>query len=252
MRLLRTLALLVSLPACASAPAAPPPIAPAPKPSPIALEVAFLYSPGTRRPQLHEDCDAWYNRVPPSVVDVARGFGARIVYVCPRATDGAERGSYIGKRRAEIEAAIDVELAKGTRPSRLFLVGHSAGAWSQLMLMDQVGKKFNAAILFAPACCGPRSERDEYPAWLNEVQPAQIQTMLRAPTMRALVIAYPDDAFNRPEELGFLRDRYPGKVELWATSCNKGHLTHLRDCHVDDTRRRIFDYVVSRVVEAER
>ncbi len=250
MDLRRALALLLALSACATAPSPP---APPPRPdAPVAsAEVVFLYSPGTRRPRDREDCSAGFNQVPTSVADAARELGARIVYVCPQATDGGVRGSYIAKRAAEIEAALDAQLARGTAPSRLFLVGHSAGAWSSLMLMGRLGEKFNAAILFAPACCGPRSERDVYPAWLAEVQPAQVQQMLRARAMAALVIAYADDPFNRPEELRFLPETYPAGVELWPVSCHQGHLTLLRDCQLDVTRRRIVDYVRSRTVASE-
>lgn len=206
-----------------------------------------MYSPGTRRPQEREDCTTWWNQVPASVTAAARDLGARVEYLCPRATDDGVRGSYIGKRRAEIEAALDAQIARGAAPSHIFLVGHSAGAWSSLMLMGEIGRKFNAAILFAPACCGPRSERDVYPEWLAEVQPAQIRQMLRAPSMAALVFAYPDDAFNRPDDLGFLANAYPRTVELMVSACNRGHSTHVRDCQTDMTRRRIVDYVRSRI-----
>ena len=36
------------------------------------------------------------------------------------------------------------------------------------MMMDEVEKKFNSAIVFAPAFAGPRSETNKYPQWRKD------------------------------------------------------------------------------------
>ena len=43
------------------------------------------------------------------------------------------------------------------------------------MLMSKVDSKFNSAIVFAPACCGPRHEINKYPKWRKEIRPKQVK-----------------------------------------------------------------------------
>ena len=60
-------------------------------------------------------------------------------------------GSYIDKRKREINKVLDQLISVGIKPENIFLTGYSAGGWTSLMMMDQVEKKFNSAIVFAPA-----------------------------------------------------------------------------------------------------
>ena len=205
-----------------------------------------VYSHGTVRPQIIEDCGRWFNAVPDSVLALEKSSGTHIYFLCSGATDDGIQGSYIYGRAREIETTLDKLIAAGVPPRNIFLAGHSAGGWASLMMMKNAGRKFNAAIVFAPACCGPRSEASIYPAWRGQVRPSQVREMLDVERIDALVFGYDDDRFNRPEDLRFLTDAFPRSVKLFGYFCGSGHKTHLRDCQLTKTTRLIRDYIRDR------
>ena len=117
-----------------------------------------------------------------------------------------------------------------------------------MMLMNKAGRKFNAVIGFAPACCYPRSSEGKYPYdyWRKVVRPFQKSVMTAARRFEALVFAYPDDPFNRPDDLAFLTDAYPEGVWLFSQSCGEGHMTTLKDCRQAETTKVIRHYIAHR------
>jgi hypothetical protein len=115
------------------------------------------------------------------------------------------------------------------------------------MFMRSHAGKVNAAILFAPACCGRRSEIDKYPVWLRKIQPAQIAQLVAGQTINALVFAYSDDAFNRPADLAFLTRAFPGSVTMVTESCGRGHNTLRSDCMLAATSQTIKTYIADRL-----
>lgn len=205
-----------------------------------------VYSHGTVRPQVRESCGRWFNAVPDSLLALEKSSAARIYFLCSGATDGGVRGSYISARAREIDTTLDELIAVGVSPRNIFLAGHSAGGWTSLMMVTNAGHKFNAVIAFAPTCCGPRSERLIYPAWRREVRPSQVRKILDVERIEALVFGYDDDRFNRPEELRFLTEAFPGSVKLIGYDCGEGHNTHLKDCRSTETTRLIRDYIRDR------
>lgn len=221
-------------------------------------KVVVIYSHGTRRPQHVEDCSKSANRVPRSLMDglgARRDGGALVYYLCSAATEQTTRttaGEYIYKRMAEVERTLDQLAAAGIDPKRIFLAGHSAGGWTSLMMGRQAGKKFNAVVAFAPAFAGPRNETEKYPWWRKVARPKQIAEMTKPPRLEALVFAYEEDPFNRPEDLAFLTKRYPQSVRLVGYACplvKRKHLTHVEDCREDRTAATIRDYVKRRLGE---
>ena len=110
------------------------------------------------------------------------------------------------------------------------------------MMMDEVEKKFNSAIVFAPAFAGPRSETNKYPHWRKVERPRQVKKMTEVKAVKALIFAYEDDTFNRPEELNFLKEKYPDTVELIGYKCGKGHGTAHNDCKLSKTKKIIENY----------
>lgn len=221
-------------------------------------KVVVVYSHGTRRPQHVEDCSKSSNRVPRSLMEglgARRDGGALIYYLCSGASERTTRttaGEYIYKRMAEVERTLDQLAAAGVDPKRIFLAGHSAGGWTSLMMGRTAAKKFNAVIAFAPAFAGPRNETEQYPWWRKVARPKQIEEMLKPPRLEALVFAYEEDPFNRPEDLAFLTKRYPQSVKLVGYACplvKRKHLTHVEDCREDRTAATILDYVKRRLGE---
>ena len=110
------------------------------------------------------------------------------------------------------------------------------------MMMDQVEKKFNSAIVFAPAFAGPRSETNKYPHWRKVERPRQVKKMTMVKTVKALIFAYEDDGFNRPKELNFLKEKYPTSIELIGYKCGSGHSTVDKDCKIKKTKEIIKNY----------
>ncbi|MEM9603117.1 MAG: alpha/beta hydrolase [Pseudomonadota bacterium] len=216
-----------------------------------ASKTVIIYSHGTTRPQRREDCGAFWNRVPPSLLSV-QSETTLIYYLCSAVTEppgAAFAGQYVDDRLAEVERTLDDMIDAGVAPQRLFLAGHSAGGWVALMAASAFPAKFNAAIAYAPAFAGRRSEAAAFPWWRGEVRPRQVVRMLSAPALSALVFAYEGDPFNRPEDLQFLADAFPSTVTMVAYGCanlNK-HLVHLNDCREAETAARAAAFLADRV-----
>ena len=208
--------------------------------------IVIIYNHGTRNPRKKENCNASYNQVPGSLKEI-ESKRLLIYFLCSNATEGEgsnHAGNQVYARMYEIEQALDQLLEQGIQPQHIFLSGHSKGAWSSLMLMNQVDKKFNAAILFAPALANRRSQQT-HPWWRNDVRPRQIKQMLKAQKIDALIFAYQDDNYNRPQDLHFLTDQYPHSVEIIGYRCayEYTHNTHLHDCQQSQTSKLIQNYI---------
>ena len=101
-------------------------------------------------------------------------------------------------------------------------------------------------IGFAPECCGRRDLEASYPRWRTKVRPRQIEQMLAADRIDALLFAYEDDIYNRPAELEFLPAAFPESVQLIGYDCAGGHNTHIDDCRAEDTGALIRRYIRER------
>jgi len=202
----------------------------------------IIYSHGTTSPQKKEDCTKSYNQIPKSLKILKDNENTYFYYLCSKATDVIKEGSYIFQRKKEIRQILNQLIAADVKPENIFLSGHSAGGWASLMMMDEVGRKFNSAVVFAPAFAGPRSEINKYPIWRKEVRPRQVKQMTQAKVIQALIFAYKDDEFNRPKELNFLVEKYPNTVELVGYNCGEGHNTSHNDCRLSKTKKKIKAY----------
>ena len=202
----------------------------------------IIFSHGTNRPQKKENCTKSWNKIPSSLRILKKFDNTYFYYLCSKAIDAGTTGSYIYKRKKEINKVLDQLIKKGVNPQNIFLTGYSAGGWTSLMMMDQVGKKFNSAIVFAPAFAGPRSETNKYPHWRKVERPRQVKKMTEVNAVKALIFAYEDDGFNRPKELNFLKEKYPNSVKLVGYKCGKGHYTIDDDCQINKTKKIIKNY----------
>lgn len=212
--------------------------------------IVVVYNHGTRNPRKKERCQSSYNRVPDSLAELANDR-LIIYYLCSNATEGPapnQAGNQVYARVREIEQTMDKLIAQGIAAEHIFLAGHSKGAWSSLMLMNQVNKKFNAAILFAPALAN-RKSMEKYPWWRGEVRTRQIRQMLRAQKIKALIFAYYDDEYNRPQDLKFLVDHDPDSVVIIRYRCDYQytHNTHLHDCRHQQTKKTISQYIQQQI-----
>ena len=42
----------------------------------------------------------------------------------------------------------------------------------------------------------------------------------------------------------FLTNKYPSSIELIGYSCENGHLTHIKDCKLEDTKNKIWTWLL--------
>jgi len=228
-------------------------------PSPSSQQRVIIYNHGISRPQHVEPCYLAYNQ-PPKSLTALRDNKTLVYRLCSTSTEApaiSAAGKQVYLRKIEINYAIDAFLSRGVQPKHLFLAGHSNGAWASLMMMSDVNERFNGVIAFAPAFAGRRDEVNIAPWWRNTVRPNQIEDMLGAPTMDALVFAYENDAYNRPQDLLFLKDRYPfknkadksGGVDLITYDCglHNAHVTYRNDCRLTETTTRIRSFVNNQI-----
>jgi Phospholipase/Carboxylesterase. len=163
--------------------------------------------------------------------------------LCSKSTDGNKPGSYIEKRVNEIDKVLDQLLDKGIKPKNIFLSGVSAGGWSSLMLMPKVGKKFNSAMVLAPAGWGTRDEINKYPVWRKEIRPRQGKQKKEAEIIKALIFAYEEEKFNRTKELMFLKEKSPETVNIIAYKGGEGHSTYRKEGRINETKKIIKKYM---------
>lgn len=214
-------------------------------------QTVVIYNHGTTRPQRRENCAAYFNR-PPDTLLALRTDGILVFKLCSTATERpgrVEAGSYIYRRMAENEAVIRRLRRAGVPANRIFVAGHSAGGWTALMLKARQPALFNAAIAFAPAFAGRRTGPGSSRHWRDVVRPAQIAEMKRAKSLPALVFAYTDDPFNRPGDLAFLETGFGGSVQLVGYDCETGrkHLIHHYDCKATETTKRMRAFIARRI-----
>ena len=210
----------------------------------------IIYSHGTTDSWYKENCGLFYNAVPDTLLSLEKSKNTYIYYLCSKVKGkrGDQTCPYIYERANEITEVLDQLLALGVVSGNLFLAGHSAGGWSSLMAMETVGQKFNAAIVFAPAFGGKRSQ--QHPCRTDE-RPRVVRELSEFLRIEALVFAYEKDPYNRLQELEFLVKAFPDSVQIIQSACNLGivktdHLTHLYDCRAVETARLIQEYVKDR------
>lgn len=213
--------------------------------------VILIYSHGTTNSSKREHCGAFWNRIPNSILALQRE-DVLVYFLCSKVVEptwSSPVGHYVYQRLEEIEHTVDELIALGVSPQRIFLAGHSAGGWVSLMAASKFPEKVNAVVAFAPAFAGKRANEQSDPRWRRESRPRQIEDMLQAIEINALVFAYQDDPYNRPSDLAFLSNKYPDTVTLIGYKCHNfsDHIVHLNDCREAETTSLIHQFVDARL-----
>ena len=177
-------------------------------PSPKAKAVVvFLH--GSFIEKLDDTCDPNGEASGFSVPEVIRQLagtevaGLEVVVFAP--CDG--RATHLGdplkidQRVTAIEQTLEALGRAGIDPSRIVLVGHSAGGWAALLHEKRHPGSVNSVIAFAPAFAGKKRWRPDIWQRRHDEQAAEIESADRIP---ALVFAFDNDAYNTPDDLGFL------------------------------------------------
>jgi pimeloyl-ACP methyl ester carboxylesterase len=107
----------------------------------------------------------------------------------------------IDQRVAAIEQTLHELASAGVDPSRIFLVGQSAGGWAALLHQKRYPGSVNGVVAFAPAFAGKKRWRPDIWQQRHDTQRAEIMS---AKHIAALVFAFDNDAYNSPDDLAFL------------------------------------------------
>ena len=110
------------------------------------------------------------------------------------------------------------------------------------------GSVFNAIVAFAPAFAGPRHEEAQFPIWRQQYAPRQIAYLRQAKRIDALILAYSDDIYDRPQDLAPL-EAIPGVRLVAFDACNAGHGTTYTECFRSGARAEIEDYMKERLAQ---
>jgi pimeloyl-ACP methyl ester carboxylesterase len=107
----------------------------------------------------------------------------------------------IDQRVAAIKQTLQELSSAGVDPSRIFLIGQSAGGWAALLHQKRYPGSANAVVAFAPAFAGKKRWRPDIWQQRHDTQSAEIMS---AKHIAALVFAFDNDVYNSPEDLAFL------------------------------------------------
>lgn len=169
--------------------------------------VVFLH--GSSIEKMDDACDPNGESPGFSVPEVIRQLagtevaGLELVVFAPcdgRATNLGEPLK-IEQRVSAIEQTLQGLGRAGVDPSRIFLVGQSAGGWAALLHEKRHPGSVNSVVAFAPAFAGKKRSRTDIWQRRHDEQSAEIASAKR---MSALVFAFENDAYNPPEDLSFL------------------------------------------------
>lgn len=166
--------------------------------------------------------------------------------------DGSGGPPKVAGRRDDIKRLVAALRQAGVPADQLFLMGHSAGGFASLLVERDAPDTQNAVIAFAPAFAGPRDGRS--PAW-SALRRRYVAHLQQGREIDALVFAFEDDAYNRPQDLAFLqtvpgvRLRDLSSRSIAGVSCGLGapHRTVFLDCFGQTQEGAIHAYLAERL-----
>ena len=202
----------------------------------------IIWMHGTKRPAVAGNYNCTDDMPPESLTLAARKLNFSLYYLCSRAVDGREKGSFIYKRVDELEEKIKQLNQAGIKSENIFVSGFSAGGWTALMAARMLPTRFKGGVLFAPAFAGPRYETRIFPIWRKLIRPKQVSKILEAKRLNFLIFAYNDDPFNRPEDLYVFRRQGNSFPKITGYTCNRGHFTYKNDCKGKETYEEILSF----------
>lgn len=206
-----------------------------------------------------EKCSKEGNWPPKSILQLETEENTHVYYHCTKIKDRNGKGknvpddgihyaytwvlgSYTLDRRDELELLIDDFISQGVKPENIVISGHSAGGWTALLAAAAYPSKFGSLIAFAPAFAGSERQQEQWPH-TKIMQAEQERMVATANNVDKLVFAYENDKWNSPAELQFIADFFPDSAQLVARKCKNGHMSHRKDCNLDQTIHLINEFV---------
>lgn len=187
---------------------------------------------------------------PPAIIRLERIGRTRVYYLCTRSTQKPGTPHFALQRRDEILALVARFRALGVPAGRIFVAGQSGGSCASLMALGAAPEAMNAGILFAPACFG-RGEGMMRGEGIGEGEQAALWgQMTAAERITGLLVAFSNDAWNRPDQLGFLTARFPESLRLVTPGCGADHSGAFHGCGVEAVAAAVEAYFRDRLAAA--
>lgn len=184
---------------------------------------------------------------PPSIMALEAIGRTRVYYLCTRSTQNPEKPHFALQRRDEITDLVGRFRALGIPPARIFLAGQSGGSCASLFALGAAPGQMNAGILFAPACTnmgeGFRRMGGVPSPGAREIEAA----LLEQDSITALLVAFDQDSWNKPDDLAFLTARWPETVAIFSPHCGANHSGAFHGCGLDAVAREVETYFRDRL-----
>lgn len=275
------------------------------KKRPIAQQIFLIYVPGdnlVRDFQTEKEC-IW-EFTPPFLEKLMEQIPrAVLVRMCPNTTsklvekwiqqhavelnDFSIAEEKLEARVNEVVHLLDLLIAGGADPRKIFLIGHSFGGWVALKSLRSYPLKMNSVVVSAPtssqrvdldkityeyllekgACVNPKNALEHAVCQSSQERGQQLSRVLRKSSeiyqmnykkqimlfaehkeqLPALIFAYPTDAYNTPDDLHWIKG--VKGVELHTESCylENGHETIYQDCFTQNNSQKIVDYITDKL-----
>lgn len=187
---------------------------------------------------------------PPSIMALEALGQTRVYYLCTRSTQEPGKPFFAKQRRDEILKLVGELRALGVPAERIFLSGQSGGSCSSLFALGAAPKEMNAGILFAPACHGQGEGTKRQINRLSSLAQKVEKDILAAKKVTALLVAFKNDAWNKPEDLRFLANRWPRSTQIFTPGCGANHSGAFYGCGMDAVGKAVEKYFVNRLKAA--
>ena len=137
----------------------------------------------------------------------------------------------------------------GVPAERIFLSGQSGGSCSSLFALGTVAEDINAGILFSPACFGRTEGQRRSNGMLDKGAMAIDEQLLAAESVAALLVAFKADAWNKPQDLAYLTERWPETVQVFSPGCGANHSGAFYGCGLDAVAEAVRAYFLKRLAD---
>lgn len=179
---------------------------------------------------------------PPSIMALEEIGRTRVYYLCTKTAQHPDKPHFALQRRDEILTLVRRFRALGVPAERIFLSGQSGGSCASLFALGAAPAEMNAGILFAPACIGTGEGFRRSAGLAGPVAQEIAAEMLSADTVTAMLVAFEADSWNKPGDLSYLADRWPGSTEIFSPECGANHSGAFHGCGLDAVATEVRDY----------
>lgn len=131
-------------------------------------------------------------------------LGGKTVFLdrfCTPSKVGSDTTLKVQLRKADLATRVAAYRRQGVPAAQIFLIGHSAGGWAELLLKAEQPGLFNAVVAIAPAFAGEEIGRD---ATWQKRRDKLLKQLATAADLSALILSFEGDSYEEPQDLAAL------------------------------------------------